>query len=530
MSRHLLKHLFARSPWPRFQAYALLAALLLILAGCSSIENVPAPSTPSTTQGFIFSVDPADGLVTLSEGSSSALAPQGVLTNDVDLGASYTYSFEPGNVLVIEATFTNLLGDMSFAQPFFFTVNEATTNILSSEEPEVTADDLGGDGVLEPGETTSTLTFRVQHKGEPFVYVVDADAQRTVREVGFTQSDVIAFVSRYVTHVGEVGSAVAGDLGVRALLAPLTELEGQLPAAPGAACGADACLPRGVYDYSEGAGDGSGGAWTLAEPSDDLVLRYEVDSSPAVLSIDWNAGGVTLVQTALPGSELSPPDAPLYTYEVPTAPALSLTVDGVSAAQLAATLTWTDACSLSGIGLTRFSLNGSVGLGATAIFNNVGFVENNNVIGFTGSTTLTAGADAATFGGFAELGFTPDESGACALAATSLNRVTLSLNTSVRVGGVNTRLGASLGIENIDFGGDDTGDFTGFSADLSGLLSLNGRAAVNLIGTLDDENGNGVPGENVSLSFADDTTITLEAFIVRFFMAEGLSTLSRLAR
>ncbi len=524
MPRQLLDYLSNRSGWTRPKAWAALAALLLVLAGCSLTEKVPTASTP---EGFVFSVDPADGLVTLARGGSSGPAPQSVLQNDVDLTASYTYTFEPDNVLVIEATFTNLLGDMSFAQPFFFIVDEATTNILSSEEPEVTDDDLGGDGVLEPGETTSTLTFKVKHKGEPFVYVVNADAQRTVREVGFTQSDVLAFVSRYVTHVGEVGSAVADDVGVRALLAPLTELEGQLPEAP-ADCGADACLPRGVYDYGDGA---FGGEWMFAEPSDDLVLRYTVDavgndvsgSVPAVLSIDWNAGGATLVQSAPPGSGLNPPDAPSYTYEVPTAPALSLTVDGASAAALSATLNWADGCSLTDIGLTRFSLNGSVGIDVTASFDNVGFVQNNGSIGFTGTTILASGDDAAMFSGFVELGFV-NLSEDCAPELSSLGRVAFSLNTSVRVGGLSTRLGASLNANSIV---TEPGQA---SAEVDGLLRINDRAAVNVLGTLDDENGNGIPGENVGLSFADDSTTTLEAFIGRFIMAEGLGTLLKLTR
>ena len=49
-----------------------------------------------------------------------------------------------------EASFRNATDTLSFLQPFFFTVNEATENIVSSEEPTVTDEDLGGDGVLEP--------------------------------------------------------------------------------------------------------------------------------------------------------------------------------------------------------------------------------------------------------------------------------------------------------------------------------------------------------------------------------------------
>ena len=505
-----------RHPLRLFSRACALFVLALLVAGCGS-ELAPAPA------GFVFSVDPAGGVITLGQEGSDSLSPQSVLTSGVDLAASYTYRFEPDNVLVIEATFTNLLGDMSFAQPFFFTVDEATTNILGSEEPEVTDDDLGGDGVLEPGETTSVLTFRVHHKGEPFIYVVNADAVRTVREVGFTQNEVIAFVSRYVAHVAEIGTDVADDVGVRALLAPVTELEGQLPeTSDDADCGATVCLPRGVFAYGEGA---FGGEWTFVEPADELELRYEVadEGGPvsAVLNIDWDAGGPTLVRDVLPGGFPPPDFEGDYTYEAPTAPALSLTVDGESAAALGATLSWGEDCGLTGIGLNRFALDGSVGVDATARFDNVGFVQNNGSLGFTGATTLSMGEDAATFSGFVELGFAPVGED-CTLELPALNRAALSLNTSVRVDGVSTRLGLSLDVDNVVT--------EPVSADLNGLLRINDRLAVSVVGTLDDENGNGVPGENVLLSFADDSVVTLEALIGRFIAFEGLSTLLRPTR
>ena len=505
-----------RHPLRLFSKACAVFALALLAAGCSSEELAPAPA------GFVFSVDPAGGLVSLGQADSSSLSPQSVLTSGVDLAASYVYRFEPDNVLVIEATFTNLLSDMSFAQPFFFTVDEATTNILSSEEPEVTDDDLGGDGVLEPGETTSVLTFRVRHKGEPFVYAVNADAVRTVREVGFTQNDVIAFVSRYVAHVVEVGFDVADDVGVRALLAPLTELEGELPEAPSDAdCGATVCLPRGVFEYGEGAF----GGWAFVAPADELELRYEVADeggpAPAVLVIDWDAGGPTLVRDVLPDGFPPQDFTGDYTYEAPTAPALLLTVDGESAAALGATLSWGDDCGLTGVGLNRFALNGSVGVDATARFDNVGFVQNNGSIGFTGATTLSTGEDAATFGGFVELGFAPLGED-CTPLLPALDRAALSLNTSVRVNGVSTRLGLSLDVSDVAT--------EPVSAGVNGLLRVNDRLAVSFVGTLDDENGNGVPGENVLLSFADDSVVTLEALIGRFIAFEGLSTLLRPTR
>ncbi len=43
-----------------------------------------------------------------------------------------------------------------------------------------------------------------------------------------------------------------------------------------------------------------------------------------------------------------------------------------------------------------------------------------------------------------------------------------------------------------------------------GTLQIDGHSAVSFAGTLDDTNENGIPGENVTLSFADGKTVTLE--------------------
>ena len=52
------------------------------------------------------------------------------------------------------------------------------------------------------------------------------------------------------------------------------------------------------------------------------------------------------------------------------------------------------------------------------------------------------------------------------------------------------------------------------SARLSkGVVEVDSRAAVTFSGTLDDANGNEVPGENVTLNFADGETVSLETFL-----------------
>ena len=90
----------------------------------------------------------------------------------------FSFRFLPGDKLIIDASFKNVTEGLEFAQPFTFEAK--SINIASSQEPVVSDDDLGGDGVLSPGETTSTLRFEVTHKNQPFLYFVQASA--VVRE------------------------------------------------------------------------------------------------------------------------------------------------------------------------------------------------------------------------------------------------------------------------------------------------------------------------------------------------------------
>ncbi len=160
---------------------ALLVGVMVTLAACSTDEVPEATSGPAS---FEFAVDPVTQTLTLVK-PDKGFAPQQetapgearvLLPNEEIILASISAEFLDDNEVVVEASFTNVTDTLAFLQPFFFTVNEGTENIVSSEEPTVTDDDLGGDGVLSPMETTSVLTFRVQHSGERFTYLVDANA------------------------------------------------------------------------------------------------------------------------------------------------------------------------------------------------------------------------------------------------------------------------------------------------------------------------------------------------------------------
>ena len=153
--------------------------LLLFVTACSSEPEEALP-----LEGvFSFSIDPQTQTVGLNE-LNAERHPQQVseeprpLTSQELMLENYSFHFLPDDVLKIEARFNNR-SSYNFEQPFSFTVSPEIDNIISSTEPTVSDADLGGDGVLSPGEVTGTLVFEVKHKNEPFRYFVGASAKVT---------------------------------------------------------------------------------------------------------------------------------------------------------------------------------------------------------------------------------------------------------------------------------------------------------------------------------------------------------------
>ena len=164
-----------------------LFAALLVLTGCGSQPELQAPPT-GTTSGFEFAVNPQTEQVTLTETTEAtgktAVQPQAIpsdsltLVPGTDLALrNLSSEFASKTKLIVRVQFENITADSDFAQPFFFTLSSESKNFVRANTPLVTNAQLGGDGVLSPGETSQRFQFEVSFKeGQPFTFLVEANA------------------------------------------------------------------------------------------------------------------------------------------------------------------------------------------------------------------------------------------------------------------------------------------------------------------------------------------------------------------
>jgi len=177
-----------------------LIMLSVVLVACrqTSSSQVDQSKRFSTLH---FEVAPSKGLVALEPSDVDSLdlstvtepGETRILVDGVDSElADYSYEFQSGNRLVIEASFRNITTNFDFEQPFFFTPGPETNNIVSSTEPEANYLDLGSDGLLTPAESTTIFTFEVLHKGKPFTYTVNARAAVKEQSSGLSRSEAVS--------------------------------------------------------------------------------------------------------------------------------------------------------------------------------------------------------------------------------------------------------------------------------------------------------------------------------------------------
>ena len=246
-------------------------------------------------------------------------------------------------------------------------------------------------------------------------------------------------------------------------------------------------LPRGDYTYTE---SGSGSAWVRTGNSDDLSLTWPYgDNKSATAAFNWDALSPTIQA-----------DAYGQSVEVPTGLNMSLTADGQSAADVNVETTYYTGCGSATLEPTSLTVNGT---GSLLQLENVGYQVRESDAG-----------DSLTTQGKVKLTGSP-----------------LTLEWNVAVNGQLTRQNCvaesfvpedgSLFLSLSGFEGDTQSvalnlTFSGTDEpDLRGSLVVNGddSRTVSFSGKLSDANGNGVPGDDVTVQFPDGSSSTLESLL-----------------
>ena len=305
------------------------------------------------------------------------------------------------------------------------------------------------------------------------------------------------------TTIGDAGedvlAALEADAAIRSLGVPFGFAAAPMPPSPPmvlVAPLADVDLPRGVFDYDPMSGD-----WVLAQASTDLVYRWSfVDADDevraAVMRVDW-------------GTTTEVDDDWGDTLEVPTDDmSMLLTIDGETGAAFDVELGWytAQACPDGVLVPTRGLIDGSIGIDATLAMNAVGFTLSNDAFDTSGEIVATASSKAIGIDWDIGLGIDLTRID-CFIDDVQLIDGSVSVAVFGTDAGTTTRLALSFGFSDIVM--DEA-----FSVAISnGQLRLNNTSIVTFAGTLDDANEDGVLGDNLNLTFADGTTMTLEAYL-----------------
>jgi hypothetical protein len=332
-------------------------------------------------------------------------------------------------------------------------------------------------------------------------------------DAAYGEDDLDQAVTSVGNDLGELGTAFETELGVAALDAfpgafpavsePVVVSDGALslrfirPSQAGS-------LPRGIWAWDEGTFD-----WVDAGDSDDLVLQWTFldaanDTHTATITVDW---GVT-TQVRDEAGDL---------VEVPSAMNVTMTVDTTTVADVDTEFDWysADTCTDGILEPDRVVVDGSFGVDATLALNAI-TLEITPVSATDAQVAASGGIVASAEGDRAGLDWDVTLRGPltrgsdCFIDDFEVESGAVDVLLFSERAGVTSSFGVDLNFDTIVVD-DVTGEFV--AVDLDGDLSVDGAAAVSFSGTLDDEDDDGIPGDNLLLVFANGDTTTLEAFI-----------------
>ena len=260
-------------------------------------------------------------------------------------------------------------------------------------------------------------------------------------------------------------------------------------------------LPYGRWVYNE-----TSGSWDQdsSYTGDDLVLVWNFkdasnESHGAQLTTDWNyQGHDTVDATAKDGSIV----------ELPTDAYVSLEVDGSEAGHVRGQFTWYSGSCGTIAEPTHVIIDGRFGASDHLDLDGIELQVSATQVVFKGSISASAGGDSGSFSWNLTANGAAVRGSDCFMEEFTTSDGSLNLQSSVTKGGQT---------ESSEFNTNFAVNYSSgepSSLDLSnGYFKLNGQTAFTFSGTLDDSNHNGIPGENVTVTFADGST-TLEQLIM----------------
>ena len=346
-----------------------------------------------------------------------------------------------------------------------------------------------------------------------FLSACDPAGNGGTGDTAYGEDDLDQAVTSVGSDLEELGAAFEAELGVAALGAfpgsfptpsePIVTSDGALSLRFIRTSQAGS-LPRGIWEWDDGASD-----WVDAGDSANLVLRWTFvdaasDTHDAAITIDW--GATTQVRDEF--GDL---------VEVPTAMNVTMTVDTTTVADVDAEFDWytAAACAEGILEPDRVYVDGSFGVDATLDLNAI-TLEMTPVsatdaqIATSGEIVASADGDRAGLGWDVTLTGPLTRGGDCFIDDFEVESGAVDVLLVSERAGVSSSFGVDLTFDTIVFD-DVTGELV--SVDLDGDLTVDGAAAVSFSGTLDDDDGDEIPGDNLVLVFADGETTTLEAFI-----------------
>lgn len=338
------------------------------------------------------------------------------------------------------------------------------------------------------------------------------------------QDDFNQSFSGFTEDVGAVANEVGQDLALQAL----AKMPGGAPgpvssnaltlmqlSQPNLASSADVSslirritpLSGGTLTYGRWVYNETSGSWDQdnSYTGDDLILVWSFEdasneSHGAQLTADWNYQGHDTVDAK---------DVDGSIVELPTDAYVSLKVDDNEVGHVRGQFTWyTGSCGTIAEP-THVIIDGRFGVSDHLDLDGIELQISATQVIFKGSISASAGGDSGSFSWNLTANGAAVRVTDCFMEEFTTNNGSLNLQSSV------TKSGQSESSEfNTNFTVNYDSTNTPSSLDLSnGYFKLNGQTAFIFSGTLDDSNGNGIPGENVTVTFADGST-TLEELIM----------------